>query len=211
MFTPPSSPLPSPNKLGGAQQPSQFPFPDEKLVTPAPSLPPPPVTQVKRHIGRRLKWTAISIPLLLILLTISVRSITHQSGPWSLCMGHAHVPQAQATSLSPPPPLPTLENIPIERRQTPTTTSTTLAGTAQPLPTIPTDPILPTPFPQPFDKSMNQNFSSQSCLSFFNNMTSSAPFRTCRPFSLLSQSSSAFALVRSAHPRFLIDVDHTII
>ncbi|TFK67343.1 hypothetical protein BDN72DRAFT_105336 [Pluteus cervinus] len=68
----------------------------------------------------------------------------------------------------------------------------TVAATAQPLPTVPNNPPLPTPFPQPFDSSLSQNFSSSSCFAFFNNMTTAAPFRTCRPFSLLLQSSNQF-------------------
>ena len=66
------------------------------------------------------------------------------------------------------------------------------------VPTVPNGPpILPTPFPQAFDGGVAQNFSTLSCASFFSNMTSAAPFRTCRPFSLLLGTSAAFINVRS--------------
>ncbi len=72
-------------------------------------------------------------------------------------------------------------------------TSTTPVSN-QPVPTVPSSPlILPTPFPQAFDGSgIPQNFTSTSCAAFFSNMTATAPFRTCRPFSLLLGTSSAF-------------------
>jgi ABC-type polysaccharide/polyol phosphate export permease len=61
------------------------------------------------------------------------------------------------------------------------------------LPTIPTSPpAIPTPFPQPFDGIITQNFTSSSCLNFFNNMTASTNFRQCRPFSFLFSTSSTF-------------------
>ena len=66
----------------------------------------------------------------------------------------------------------------------------------QPVPTIPaTPPVLPTPFPQPLDQTLNQNYSTVSCQNFFTNMTQSPAFRSCRAFSLLSQSSNAFIQV----------------
>ncbi|EMD35597.1 hypothetical protein CERSUDRAFT_85543 [Gelatoporia subvermispora B] len=67
------------------------------------------------------------------------------------------------------------------------------SATDGPTPTIPmTPPVLPTPFPQPLDTIISQNFSSEGCLDFFTNMTQTGPFLTCRPFSLLLQLSSAF-------------------
>jgi hypothetical protein len=61
------------------------------------------------------------------------------------------------------------------------------------VPVVPSaPPTLPTPFPQPFDSGIAQNFSSITCSNFFANMTNAAPFRSCRPFSLLLGSSSQF-------------------
>jgi hypothetical protein len=70
---------------------------------------------------------------------------------------------------------------------------TTTTSALPSIPTIPSQaPVLPTPFPQPLDTSLQNNFSSASCYSFINNMTNTLPFRSCRPFSLLVQSSSDF-------------------
>jgi hypothetical protein len=64
---------------------------------------------------------------------------------------------------------------------------------SQALPTIPSSPPpLPSTFPQAFDSIITQNFTSPSCLNFFNNMTSSNDFRQCRPFSFLYSTSSTF-------------------
>ncbi|TFY56852.1 hypothetical protein EVJ58_g7385 [Rhodofomes roseus] len=78
-----------------------------------------------------------------------------------------------------------------------TDTSTTPTATVtdnSAAPTIPAEaPVLPTPFPQPFDSTgITTNFSTDGCREFFVNMTQTAPFRECRPFSLLVQHSSAF-------------------
>ena len=77
---------------------------------------------------------------------------------------------------------------------TPTPTST--QGPSQVVPTIPSSaPDLPTPFPQAFDTTLGSNFTTLACETFFINMTQSLPFRQCRPFSFLSQTSSAFLQV----------------
>lgn len=62
------------------------------------------------------------------------------------------------------------------------------------IPAVPSEPpVLPTPFPQPFDSTgITTNFSTDGCREFFVNMTQTAPFRECRPFSMLVQHSSAF-------------------
>ncbi|KAJ4473004.1 hypothetical protein J3R30DRAFT_3296941 [Lentinula aciculospora] len=74
------------------------------------------------------------------------------------------------------------------------TATTSIPVTAQTLPTIPASaPVLPTPFPQPWDSSIAQNFSTQSCYNFFLNMTNSEDFRSCRPFGLLQNTSDDFA------------------
>ena len=109
-------------------------------------------------------------------------------------------PQRPPTGVSPAPSptslLPTslafpTQPVPSSSSTRPSTTTTTSA--AQQLPTVPVGPIeVPTPFPVPFDTSLQQNFSSVSCYNFFLNMTNSIAFRSCRPFSLLLQRSNAF-------------------
>jgi hypothetical protein len=81
-----------------------------------------------------------------------------------------------------------------------TSTPTSTQGPSQTVPTVPSSaPDLPTPFPQPFDTTLGNNFTTLSCKTFFANMTQSLPFRQCRPFSLLSQTSSAFLQVSGSN------------
>jgi hypothetical protein len=78
----------------------------------------------------------------------------------------------------------------------PSPTSAQTGTQTLPLSTVPTSPpVLPTPFPQPFDTTLSSNFTTNSCELSFTNMTESLPFRQCRPFSFLSQTSSAFLMV----------------
>lgn len=68
----------------------------------------------------------------------------------------------------------------------PSSTETGALPTMTSVPKIPTSPPrLPSPFPQPFDVSIQQNFSSTSCQNFFASMLIDSNFRTCRPFALL--------------------------
>ena len=80
------------------------------------------------------------------------------------------------------------------------------------MPTTPSSPpVLPTPFPQPFETTLSLNFTTNSCTTFFLNMTQSLPFRQCRPFSFLSQTSSSFLqvsvkfLFRAIYPNSVVD------
>jgi len=78
----------------------------------------------------------------------------------------------------------------------PPPTSTSSLSPSGSVPTIPSSPpVLPTPFPQPFETTLSLNFTTNSCKTFFLNMTQSLPFRQCRPFSLLSQTSTSFLQV----------------
>ncbi|KAF9467744.1 hypothetical protein BDZ94DRAFT_1287463 [Collybia nuda] len=184
MFTPPPSPLPFKSKndkprtivvdtelLAGSSKPSPtFVSPHEK----------------KRAIGRRTIWTVLAVPLVIILITASTRYFTHpvafdifsQDPAW-----HSLVTTTGIWTPHKRHPAP-------EPQKSGSPTPTTLVNA--PLPTIPTNAILPTPFPQPFDSDITQNFSSISCFSFFSNMTNAPAFRSCRPFSMLQQSSSDF-------------------
>jgi hypothetical protein len=77
-----------------------------------------------------------------------------------------------------------------------TPTPTSSQGPSQVVPTILSSaPDLPTPFPQAYDTTLGSNFTTLTCQMFFTNMTQSLPFRQCRPFSFLSQTSSAFLQV----------------
>lgn len=164
------------------------------MFTPPPS--PGQKHEIKARISRRFRWVALVGPLLLILITLSTRYITHPAlfdalsgesthSVWSPHKRHLY-PRDSSTSSAP--------------------TSTTPA-TAQPVPTVPTSAVIPTPFPQPFDGNMPQNFSSTSCFNFFSNMTSADPFRSCRPLSLLLQTSTILVQVRV--PNFVL-ISHSV-
>ncbi|VDC02648.1 unnamed protein product [Peniophora sp. CBMAI 1063] len=76
------------------------------------------------------------------------------------------------------------------------------------IPTIPESaPILPTPFPQPFDTAMASSTNmSSSCSAFMTNMTGTLPFRQCRAFSFLSQVSSEFLQAQTNVSQLNVDV-----
>ncbi|KAI0261606.1 hypothetical protein BC834DRAFT_845469 [Gloeopeniophorella convolvens] len=170
----------------------------------------------KRRTAGRTRLAVILVPLVLALVTLSARYVSHPlimdllAGPspeplpnwgdfsdWS---GHpAHTLQRRQSGAAPasaPAPASSDSGITFPSLSSAPASSATPSGTqtaGQSAPTIPTSPPqLPNPFPQPFDTTLGSNFTTDSCEQFFNNMTQSLPFRQCRPFSLLSQSSTAF-------------------
>lgn len=123
---------------------------------------------------------------------------------------HAHPLKNRAADKNPfLPPSDNGPDVPIAGGgATPTHTPTSPSSTSDPLaptpgianagaqetsPPIPAEawPV-PTPFPQPFDSSLSYNFSETACLAFFTSTVANNTFRSCRPFSLLLPSSSAF-------------------
>ncbi|KAI9509290.1 hypothetical protein F5148DRAFT_1148376 [Russula earlei] len=165
------------------------------------------------------------VPLILILVTLLTRFASHRffldflSGPSpgtrvlpaagtdrTMHPGHSFyrrqnggnaMPSSVCSSLSSTSPLvfPTV-----------TAASTSTQGPTQGTPTVPMSPALPTPFPQPFDTTLSNNFTTNSCETFFANMTLSLPFRQCRPFSFLSQTSSQFLEAQSNITALNVDV-----
>lgn len=122
----------------------------------------PEQTLCKKRIGRRFRYAVVLVPLMLIAIVASARILAHED-PFSALF--------------------TTSQLSIHRRQT------SGSGT----PTVPeTPPVLPTPFVQPFDSGLPQNFSSETCSNFFTNMTTTKPFRACRSFALLLQTSNTF-------------------
>lgn len=209
MFTPPPSPE-MPRRGGNVSPPSRRPEEQGSAdIALYPSLSP---YEIKRRLGRRTKFCVILIPLVLVLITASTRYLAHPT--FFDFLAEPPAPEWQ-------PMAPSISNWTIHRRHpfpqdsSPAATRTsTSSGTAFPsaapsttrggsasttatatsdLPTIPASPpVLPTPFPQPYDTSFQKNFTSPGCYDFFVNMTNTAPFRSCRPFSLLLQSSAEF-------------------
>ncbi|TFK38075.1 hypothetical protein BDQ12DRAFT_120550 [Crucibulum laeve] len=194
MFTPPPSPQP---KLID---------PLDTLTTPDAPAPSTSRTKAKQRTARRTRWAVLAVPLVVVLITFSSRYLTHpaafdilsepassswqalvaRGADWSIHKRHPEPdPQANIAGVA----------TPTSSVGAASPSSSMAAANDASVPKIPSSDVsstLPTPFPQPFDGTLTQNFSSTSCFSFFNNMTNTLPFRTCRPFSLLQQSSSQF-------------------
>lgn len=197
MFTPPPSPLPARQSAPSLQEPEPLFLEDESKQS------------TKKIIGRRFRMAVILIPLLVICITarigyVSSRAVEPQPDlvlplSWhgikedSSWRHHKRQPEPEpqtvsgGLSLSSAPPTSTTA------AASPTPSSSSIPVSLQPIPTVPSaPPTLPTPFPQTFDAGIAQNFSSISCSNFFANMTNSAPYRSCRPFSILLENSAAF-------------------
>ncbi|PSS36972.1 hypothetical protein PHLCEN_2v1188 [Hermanssonia centrifuga] len=170
----------------------------------------------KQRTARRTRWAVLLVPAVLILITLSTRYLSHPAvldilstnydAPswemWSTTLTdfkphkrHASPdpePQQASSLIAFPTPTTTLTSSASSASVSSSSTASTNSGT-QTIPTIPASPpTLPTPFPQPLDDTLSQNFTTISCQDFFQNMTQSTAFRSCRAFSLLSQSSDAF-------------------
>jgi hypothetical protein len=174
MFTPPPSPLPPQSSSPDSPVP---------VVSPGPSHD----AALKRKRTSRIKRSILAVPAVLVLITLTTRYLSHpvlfdsvsgsprephdsaEFGDWGLHKRHPVPHAARADS--------------------------DLSPTATTVPTIPADPPIPTPFPQPFDTTLPKNFSTQACVDFYTNMTLSPQFRQCRPFGLLAQQSSEFIVV----------------
>ena len=200
MFTPPPSPRPFRPKDDDLRQDASDLFVQaDALKSPSPCS----SHDQKRLIGQKTRWAALLVPLVVILITASTRYLIHPAAfdafsrppewdtflsngmDWTVHRRHpSSDPQVTPSST-------TTTSLPA--------TSPSAAPASQPIPTIPSSPpALPTPFPQPFDSDVSQNFSSVSCSNFFANMTNTPAFRSCRPFSLLMDSSASFIAVSEA-------------
>ncbi|TFY74622.1 hypothetical protein EWM64_g9390, partial [Hericium alpestre] len=211
MFTPPPSPLPrgpadmpdtpsSTTSLTSIARDSLSPEPPSRSVSPSPSprakiqcRPRALTTKLsdaeqrqldKSRTGRHTRLTILLVPLVLMLIALSTRFTSHpavldllapfssnERASWSSCMSRTCTCTHGGSAASPSP------------TQNP-------AGGAPTIPSSP--PVLPTPFPQAFDTTFGSNFSTVGCQQFVQNMTGTEPFRQCRPFSFLSQTSSVF-------------------
>ncbi|KAJ7440160.1 hypothetical protein FB451DRAFT_1151148 [Mycena latifolia] len=209
MFTPPPSPGQPPRSAKDGILVAEAPISDAAATHPMSP------DSLKRRIGRRTKWTVVLVPMALLLITASTRYLTHpaafdmfseptlnwetlsnQAADWTPHKRHPLPAPAADTAST----LGSLSGSLTASFSALTGTATSASPTIslpptsdQTVPTVPASaPALPTPFPQPFDSDLSQNFSSVSCFNFFANMTSAPAFRSCRPFSLLLQSSAAF-------------------
>lgn len=177
MFTPPPSPLPLPQSSFDPSAPAVSPESSRNAA-------------LKRKTTSRMRWSILAVPAVLVLITLTTRYISH---PALLDLISAFPPQPHDSPGSyhrgfhEPHPSPQHPGVPhaVRANKSPTPSVTAV-------PTIPANPPLPTPFPQPFDTTLSKNFSTQTCLDFYTNMTLSLPFRRCRPFGLLAEYSSQF-------------------
>lgn len=190
MFTPPPSPLPpirqvSPGKsdvnASSVIQTGHLPTEDAHN-----SLP-------KQKFHRSIRWTIVLVPLILILLAASTHFQVHPAAFDLLSMdgNHEWTKWTKVADWSLREPHKAPSNHLVKRSASNRATLNTMT----PTPTVPVNPTLPTPFPQPFDTTLSTNFSTTACYDFFLNMTEMDEFRTCRPFSLLIATSHAFESV----------------
>ncbi|KAG2142445.1 hypothetical protein DEU56DRAFT_794468 [Suillus clintonianus] len=197
MFTPPPSPLPS--KRFQSSESHKPKMTDDTPTCANTSASPTHSYQSKQKHTLTLRWTIILVPLTLITIAVSTRFFVHPTvfdafsptssqgwkswtnslTDWSLHQRHKSTGDLLHLSDTSPSPF--------IKRSTPSTTSA---------PTVPINPTLPTPFPQPYDTTLSPNFSTTSCYNFFLNMTQTDALRSCRPFSLLLTHSQAFIQIQ---------------
>ncbi|KAI0044966.1 hypothetical protein FA95DRAFT_1544389 [Auriscalpium vulgare] len=246
MFTPPASPKPHLTEASSSSDtpltPSPTPSPSSSphstsplsITGPHVQLSSPPSTKRraradtakteaessgnrKRRIARHTRLTVLLVPLVLILITLSTRWVSHPAvldllspstadsqSDWSNIVAEhqPHQLQRRQSSAGAGSGI----SFPSGSLSTSATPTTTQSATPS-IPTIPTQPpVLPTPFPQAFDTTLSQNYTTGSCQAFMTNMTSTEPFRQCRPFSLLWQTSNAFLLAQNNVTALNIDV-----
>lgn len=159
--------------------------------------------QSKQKYTLTLRWTIILVPITLIAIGLSTRFFIHPMGFDALSPTSIHGWKSWTKSLT---------DWSLQERHKPTENLLRLVvasdtsifpfikrstPSATPAPTVPINPILPTPFPRPYDTTLSPSFSTTSCYNFFINMTQTDAFLSCRPFSLLLTHSQAFIQVQN--------------
>lgn len=173
------------------------PYHDDPL---APTIAPGPAHSSKKSAKRRI-W----IPVIAVLLVLLAANLGRG---WTSEPDDGVLDDVRSQAVSPPQSSSSMHSKHHQRhkRQTAasspdasgvlyssTTTSTSPTATDTP-PAIQDPPLpVPTPFPQSFDTTFSNNFTTSSCQSFFSNsILSNLTYRQCRPFSLLLPTSAAF-------------------
>lgn len=175
--------------------------------------------QSKQKVASRTRWTILLVPAVLILVAISSRKISLGHGLEDIAeetfghLGHERIyghhkrsPLPQTIHISDPasPSAKSLEMTsqslsPSQTSSQSSSTTPSASQTQQAIPSVPDSanpPILPTPFPQPYDSvGATSNLSTTGCINFFANMTQESSFRTCRALSLLEMNSQEFLQV----------------
>lgn len=183
MFTPPPSPLPL---IWQAVVPS------EVVQTPNHPIEDTRTALSKQKFHRSIRWSIV--PLSLMLIAAFTRFWTHPAAFDLLSMDghHEDIQRTKVSVWSFHEPHHAASNRLVERS---TSDHLVVRDTNTSVPTVPVNPVLPVPFPQPFDTTLSTNFSTTECYDFFLNMTQLDPFRSCRPFALLISTSYAFSQV----------------
>ncbi|KAF8489761.1 hypothetical protein JB92DRAFT_1357671 [Gautieria morchelliformis] len=201
MFTPPPSPMPFPAPAGGESSPPALTLttPHNEPGYPFPRVPSPPAKapctpepspswnplDVKKRSGRRILFLVALLPAAFI-LSAALRHLIRLPAPVVLDEPNLFDKRQLITTdaATPTSSLPQSSSSSLSQSTAPSSTTS--------LPTIPNPAILPTPFPQPFDASLSDNFTTIGCQAFFSNFTQDTSFRQCRSFSFLLNSSAAF-------------------
>ncbi|KAF8551827.1 hypothetical protein OG21DRAFT_1598311 [Imleria badia] len=195
MFTPPPSPLPPIRQASESPSETDTHASDD-IHTRQHPVEVTCISLSKRRIHRSIRCTIILVPLTLVLLAAYTRFRVHPAVFDLLSTDGAHewTTWTKVVDWSLHEPHKAASN----RLVTRTTSNRLVArdATTTPAPTVPVNPVLPTPFPQPFDTTLSTNFSTTSCYDFFLNMTQVDAFRSCRPFSLLITTSHTFEMAQ---------------
>lgn len=191
MFTPPPSPLPPIQQASLSETDTHA---SDDIQTKHCPLEDTRISLSKRRIHRSIRLTIVLVPLTLVLLAAYTRFRIHPAvfDLLSTNGDHERTTWMKVADWSLHEPHNAANNRLVKR-----TTLVARDATTTPAPTVPVNPALPTPFPQPFDTTLSTNFSTTSCYDFFLNMTQVDAFRSCRPFSLLITNSHAFEMVIS--------------
>lgn len=190
MFTPPPSPLPQPTQRASELDTHS----SDEVHTGQRPIEDTRISLSKQRVHHTIRWTIILVPLTLVFLAVYTRFWAHPAVFDLLSAdGHHERPAWRKVvdwSLHEPHKSPSNRLVKRSpgKRLVPRNAST-------PVPTVPVNPTIPAPFPQPFDTTLSANFSTTSCYDFFLNMTQGDAFRGCRPFSLLIATSHAFEMV----------------
>ena len=143
----------------------------------------------KRQIAWRTGLTVIILPLLLALVTLLLRFSSRPlisdslAGPsprthlnfaiGNIRAGHSphalHRRQTSTTTMQSDKPSSTSTAAAIDFPSQTSSSSPPPSGSVPAVPSSP--PVLPTPFPQPFETTLSLNFTTNSCTTFFLNMT----------------------------------------
>ncbi|KAG8216734.1 hypothetical protein J3R82DRAFT_6947 [Butyriboletus roseoflavus] len=160
MFTPPPSPLPPTRQVS----PSKLDADASDLIQTGSPIEDPchPLPRQRSHLS--IRWAIVLVPLVLILLAASTRSQVHPAVFGLLSTGDNNPKWTKVADWSLHEPHKAKSNRLVKKS---TSNRLLTSNTTNPAPTVPVNPPLPTPFPQPFDTTLSANFSTTRLLRLF--------------------------------------------